>query len=156
MTTLYLTEPYSVVRKDGDTLVVNVPENKESGVPKRSVRVPMHQVEQVVVLGDSTVTTPALLALLEQSAEICFCDYWGNFKGRLAPEVSKNIFVRMSQFRLHENYRRRVQLAARFVRGKLHNQRTLVLRGARGQTDSVSGEQLVGIAGQIGPAADRR
>ena len=155
MTTLYLTEPYSVVRKDGDTLVVNVPENKESGVPKRSVRVPMHQVEQVVVLGDSTVTTPALLALLEQSAEICFCDYWGNFKGRLAPEVSKNIFVRMSQFRLHENYRRRVQLAARFVRGKLHNQRTLVLRGARGQTDSVSGEQLVGIAGQIGQLIER-
>ena len=31
MTTLYLTEPYSTVRKDGDTLVVQIPENKETG-----------------------------------------------------------------------------------------------------------------------------
>ncbi|MBK8798247.1 MAG: CRISPR-associated endonuclease Cas1 [Anaerolineales bacterium] len=64
MTTLYLTEPYSTVRKDGDTLVVQIPENKETGAEKRSVRVPLMKVEQVVVMGDSTVTTPALLALL--------------------------------------------------------------------------------------------
>ena len=131
MTTLYLTEPYSVVRKDGDTLVVNIPANAKAGTEKRSVRVPLLKVDQVVVMGDSTVTTPALLALLEQNAEVCFCDFWGRFQGRLAPEVSKNVFVRTAQFRAHEDYRQRVLLAARFVRGKLHNQRTLLLRSNR-------------------------
>jgi CRISPR-associated protein Cas1 len=147
MTTLYLTEPYSTVRKDGDTLVVNIPENKETGSEKRSVRVPLMKVEQVVVMGDSTVTTPALLALLEQNAEVCFCDYWGRFKGRLAPEVTKNIFVRTGQFRLHERYAQRVALAKRFVRGKLHNQRTLVLRSSRGAERS---DQVANFADQIG------
>ena len=130
MTTLYLTQPYSTVRKEGETLIVKAPENKETGTPASSTRVPMMKVDQVVVMGDSTVTTPALVALLEQNADICFCDYYGRFKGRLAPSVSKNVFVRAAQFQAHEDYRRRVLLAARFVRGKLHNQRTLLLRSS--------------------------
>ena len=36
MTTLYLTEPYSTVRKEGETLVVKMPENKETGTPAAS------------------------------------------------------------------------------------------------------------------------
>lgn len=149
MTTLYLTEPYSTVRKDGDTLTVTIPENKETGAEKRTVRVPLLKVEQVVVMGDSTVTTPALLALLEQNAEICFCDYWGRFKGRLAPEVTKNVYVRTGQFRLHENYRQRVGLARRFVRGKLHNQRTLILRRNRGGERTEASARLADYADQI-------
>src|SRR5690606_41756745 len=75
MTTLYLSEPRSTVRKDGDTLLVLVPGNGENGAAKRTVRVPLRQVDKVVVLADSTLTTPALLALLEQNADICFCDF---------------------------------------------------------------------------------
>ena len=60
MTTLYLTQPYSTVRKEGETLIVKTPENKETGTPASSTRVPMMKVDQVVVMGDSTVTTPAL------------------------------------------------------------------------------------------------
>ncbi|MBK8048916.1 MAG: CRISPR-associated endonuclease Cas1 [Anaerolineales bacterium] len=132
MTTLYLTEPYSVVRKDGDSLNVTIPANEKTGAEKRKVRVPLMKVEQVVVMGDSTVTTPALLALLEQNAEVCFCDYWGRFKGRLAPEVTKNVFVRTAQYRVHNEYRQRVDIARRFVRGKLHNQRTLLCGATAG------------------------
>ena len=150
MTTLYLTEPYSVVRKDGDSLLVNIPANEKAGAEKRSVRVPLMKVEQVVVMGDSTVTTPALLALLEQNAEVCFCDFWGRFQGRLAPEVSKNVFVRTAQYRAHDGYRSRVQLAARFVRGKLHNERTLLLRSARTIEDAERKERVGEAADTIG------
>ncbi|MEZ4867307.1 MAG: type I-D CRISPR-associated endonuclease Cas1d [Caldilineaceae bacterium] len=142
MTTLYLTEPYSVVNKDGETLTVKIPANQETGAAARKVTIPLMKVEQVVVLGDSTVTTPALLALLDQNADVCFCDFWGRFKGRLAPSVTKNVFVRTAQFRRHEQYRQRVELAARFVRGKLHNQRTLLLRSNRTVTDAAQRELL--------------
>ena len=149
MTTLYLTEPYSTVRKDGETLIVKVPENKETGQDRRTVRIPMMKVDQVVVMGDSTVTTPALLALLERNADVCFCNYWGKFQGRLAPSVSKNVFVRIAQFDAHTDYRRRVLLAARFVRGKLHNQRTLLLRSNRNVVDVDQNEQIAGAAETI-------
>ena len=150
MTTLYLTQPYSTVRKEGETLIVKAPENKETGTPASSTRVPMMKVDQVVVMGDSTVTTPALVALLEQNADICFCDYYGRFKGRLAPSVSKNVFVRAAQFQAHEDYRRRVLLAARFVRGKLHNQRTLLLRSKRSLDDEEKAERVAQAAETIG------
>ncbi|MCB9140439.1 MAG: type I-D CRISPR-associated endonuclease Cas1 [Caldilineaceae bacterium] len=149
MTTLYLTEPYSTVRKDGETLIVKIPENKEADQPPRTVRVPMMKVDQVVVLGNSTVTTPALLALLEQNADVCFCNYWGAFQGRLAPAASKNVYVRLAQFRAHEGYRTRVLLAARFVRGKLHNQRTLLLRTNRTVTDDESAQLIARAAETI-------
>jgi CRISP-associated protein Cas1 len=149
VTTLYLTEPYSTVRKDGDTLLVNLPANAEAGTEKRNVRVPLIKVEQVVVMADSTITTPALLALLEQHTDICFCDFHGRFKGRLAPEVSKNVFVRTAQFRAHEDYRQRVSLAARFVRGKLHNQRTLLLRSNRSVEDEEVREELASATAGI-------
>ncbi len=141
MTTLYLTEPHSVVRKDGETLLVTIPADPANGREKRKVRIPMMKVEQVVVLGDSTVTTPALLALLAQQVEICFCTYHGHFRGRLAPGESKNIYVRLAQFRHYEDYPRRVALAARFVRGKLHNQRTLLLRSNRTREDETVAAQ---------------
>lgn len=150
MTTLYLTEPRSIVKKDGDALIVKIPENKESGTDKRSVRVPMQKVDQVVVLGDSTVTTPALLALLDRNADVCFCNYWGKFQGRLASSVSKNVFVRASQFRAHEDYAKRVEIAARFVRGKLHNQRTLLLRSNRTIKDEPTSTVISSAADTIG------
>lgn len=149
MTTLYLTEPRSTVRKDGDTLVVKIPANPETKTPQRKVRVPLMKVDQVIVMGDSTVTTPALLALLERHADVCFCNYYGRFQGRLAPQVSKNVFVRTAQFRVHEAYRQRVQLAARFVRGKLHNQRTLLLRSNRNRNDPAVAASAQTIAAMI-------
>ncbi len=62
MATLYLTEPRSLVRKDGDTLLVHIPADEKRGAEKRQVRVPLIKVTQVVVYGDVTLTSPALAA----------------------------------------------------------------------------------------------
>jgi len=133
MTTLYLTEQYSIVKKEGDTLVVQIPANKETGSDKRKVRVPLLKVEQVVVFGNCTVTTPALLALLEQQAEVCFLSYHGQFKGRLANGFSKNAGLRVAQHRgaVVNDPPRALQVAKGFVQGKIGNMRTLLLRANR-------------------------
>ena len=68
----------------------------------------------------------------------------------MAPSVSKNVFVRAAQFQAHEDYRRRVLLAARFVRGKLHNQRTLLLRSKRSLDDIEKAERVAQAAETIG------
>jgi CRISPR-associated protein Cas1 len=152
MTTLYVTEPRSLVRKDGDTLLVDIPEDKEKGTEKRSVRVPLVKVDQVVVYGDSTVTSPALAALLEQRVEVCFLSAYGQFRGRLAPACSKNSLIRLAQFRAHEDPARTLALARGFVAGKLSNMRTLLLRSNRKLNDEAvaqAAESLKGIVGQV-------
>lgn len=131
MTTLYLTEQRSLVKKDGDTLVVHIPEDRDRQIEARKVRVPLIKVDQVVVFGDSTVTSPALAALLAQHAEVCFLTSYGSFIGRLSPEFSKNSLIRLEQHRAHNDPARTVTLARAFVTGKLTNLRTLLLRTNR-------------------------
>jgi len=135
MTTLYLTEQRSLVKKDGETLIVHIPEDKEKGTEARKVRVPLAKVEQVVVYGDSTLTSPALTALLAQRVEVCFLTPYGGFIGRLTPELSKNSLLRLEQHRAHNDPARALTLAKAFVSGKLANMRTLLLRANRKQND---------------------
>ena len=135
MSTLYLTEQYSVVKKDGESLVVHIPGNAEKGVEKRAVRVPLIKVDQVVVHGDVTLTAPAMQMLLGQRIEICYTDFFGRFVGRLTPEFSKNSLIRLAQHRAHNEPGRALALAKCFVVGKLSNMRTMLLRANRKLND---------------------
>lgn len=145
MSTLYLTEQFSVVKKDGETLVVHIPGNMDKGVEKRSVRVPLIKVDQVVVHGDVTLTAPAMHMLLQQRIEVCYTDYFGRFVGRLTPEFSKNSLIRLAQHRAHNAPVRALALAKCFVLGKLSNARTMLLRANRKLNDGEIENAIAGM-----------
>jgi CRISPR-associated protein Cas1 len=152
LTTLYITEPYSVIKKSGETLTVNIPADDKSGKAARKVEIPTVKVSEVVVLGDSTFTPQALAALLDQKVEITFLNMFGNFRGRVVPGDSRNSLVRLAQFRAHEDALRSFEFARQFVIGKLHNMKTLLLRSNRRLNDEHLGdavETLRGIQEQV-------
>ncbi len=65
MPTLYLTEEYALVRRDSeDCLLVQVPEKKGGGgsvsSPAYKKRIPLHKVDDVVVMGEITMTASAI------------------------------------------------------------------------------------------------
>ncbi len=122
-----------MVKKDGDTLVVQIPANEEAGTDKRNVRVPLMKVDQVVVYGEVTLTSSALLAILEQEADVCFLTFFGQFKGRLGNGMSRNVGLRIAQHRKSVVNEPSVALmvAKQFVRGKLANMRTMLQRANR-------------------------
>ena len=141
MPTLYLTEDYSLVRKDGeDMLLVQIPEkqgkNGSVSSPARKEHIPLVKIDEVVVLGEVTLTASALHLLLERDIEITFLSHYGQFKGRLSPSFSKNAILRMAQYRAHQNMTTCCELARRFVIGKLSNQRTMLQRYQRRQADA--------------------
>lgn len=131
MTTLYVTEPYSIVKKDGETLVVQIPENKRENKPAHKIEVPAIKVSELVIVGDSTLTAPALAALTAQKAHITFLDMFGNFRARVVPAESKNSLIRLAQFRAYHDPFHSFGLARQFVAGKIHNMRTMLLRSNR-------------------------
>src|SRR5712691_3419385 len=140
MPTLYLTEDYSLVRRDGeDSLLVQIPERRaKDGAtpsPARKERIPLIKVDEVVVLGEVTMTASAIHLLLERDIEITFLGHYGQFKGRLSPPFSKNAMLRMAQYRAHNDMPKRCELARRFVIGKLSNQRTMLQRYQRSKQD---------------------
>ncbi len=102
MPTLYLTEEYALVRRESeDMLLVQIPARKAGdGVipsPARNERVPLHKVDEVIVLGEITLTASAMHLLLERDIEITFLGRYGQFKGRLSPPFSKNSLLRLAQ-----------------------------------------------------------
>lgn len=141
MPTLYLTEEYALVRRDSeDSLLVEIPERQGKNgavlAPARKEHIPLVKVDEVVVVGQVTLTTAALHLLLERDVEITFLGHYGQFKGRLSPSLSKNAILRMAQYRAHQDMSKRCELARRFVIGKLTNQRTMLQRYNRRQSDA--------------------
>jgi CRISP-associated protein Cas1 len=141
MPTLYLTEDRALVRRDSeDCLLVQIPERREKGrmvlSPARKEHIPLVKVDDVVVIGEVTLTASALHLLLERNIDITFLGYYGQFKGQLSPPLSKNALLRMAQYRAHDNLSRRCELARQFVMGKLFNQRTMLQRYHRRRADA--------------------
>ena len=151
MPTLYLTQEYAIVRRDGeDSLLVQIPEreSKESGksTPARKERIPLIKIDEVVVMGEITLTASAMHLLMERDIEITFLGYYGQYKGRLSPSFSKNAVLRLAQYRAHMDMRQRCELARRFVIGKLTNQRTMLQRYNRRQADAETEQAIERIA----------
>ena len=152
MATLHITEPYTLIKKDGDILLVHIPANEDLEREARKVRVPLIKVEEMVILGDSTLTSPALAALLDQRTPITFLTPYGTFRGRVVPPSSRNSLLRLAQFRAHEDPQNSLRFAKQFVIGKLSNLRTQLLRSNRKLNDTEvarSAESLKGVIQQV-------
>jgi CRISP-associated protein Cas1 len=147
-----------VRRESEDMLLVQIPERKgKDGVmpsPARNERVPLNKVDEVIVLGEITLTASALHLLLERDVEITFLGRYGQFKGRLSPPFSKNSLLRLAQYRAHQDMGKRCQLARRFVMGKLANQRTLLQRYQHRQSDVEMKRVIEQIAVQLRQLSD--
>jgi len=135
MATLYLTEQYSVVKIEGEALRVQAPAEQGSRRPGSVRRVPLAQIDQVIVLGDITLTTPALHALLERRIAVHYLSAQGRSYGALTPDPAKNAGLRLAQYALHRDPARRFAAARQCVAGKLLNMRTSLLRYARARED---------------------
>lgn len=157
MATLYLTEPQTLVQREGDALAIHIPANVETKAPKRKVLVPLIKVDRVVVHGTATLTSPAIAALMERRADITFLNYHGQFQGHLQPAGSKNGQLRLQQAQAHLDWARRHTLAQAFVVGKLSNMYTLLLRANRKrQNEAITQacaalKQTVTAAGELPP-----
>jgi CRISPR-associated protein Cas1 len=152
--TLYLTEEYALVRRDSeDCLLVQIPEKKGEGgsvvSPAYKKRIPLHKVDDVVVMGEITMTASAIYLLLGKNIEIHFLNNYGQFKGCLSPPLAKNSLLRMAQHRVHNDLSQRCELARRFVIGKLSNQRTMLQRYNRRQSDDALSQEIDQIGNLI-------
>jgi len=136
MATLYLTVQYSVVKLEGEALRIQMPTERGSGQSGQVVRVPLAQIDQVMVLGDITLTTPALHLLLERRIAVHYLSEHGRSYGTLIADPAKNAGLRLAQYALYRDPVRSFGVARQCVAGKLLNMRTGLLRYARTRDDA--------------------
>lgn len=124
MGTVYVTEQDAFIGKIDERLSIKA--NKEM-----LLDVPLIKIDGVVVLGRATVSPAAISELLERHIPLTFLTVNGRYLGRLEPEVTKNIFVRKAQWQAIGESPQAVHGVRGFVRGKLKNYRSTLLRRQR-------------------------
>ncbi|RMH41658.1 MAG: CRISPR-associated endonuclease Cas1 [Deltaproteobacteria bacterium] len=101
----------------------------------------VHDVDQVVLVGNIVVTPSALELLVDRGIDVVLLSHHGRFRARIGSDVSRQVALRIAQMRaLVFDADRAADLARRIVAGKLANCRTLLQRAARrhGRTDAIA------------------
>lgn len=126
--TLYVTAQGAYVRRERETIVVEVEGDER-------MKLPVHHVSTVMLFG-RVMMSPAFVELCsEKGVAISLLSPRGRFRGRLVRPQSGNIHLRLAQFRRAEDPSTRTSIARQVVRGKLANTRNAVLRSARDADD---------------------
>jgi len=128
LATLYVTEQGARVEKEYRRLLVT----KEDEV---LLAVPAARVSHVVLVGNVGVTTPALIAMLDEGVGLSLMSRWGQSRGRLMPPTGKHIALRHQQYRRTQDGAFCLAMSRAFVGGKLRNYRTLARRMARSRPE---------------------
>ncbi|MEM8640393.1 MAG: type I-D CRISPR-associated endonuclease Cas1d [Cyanobacteria bacterium P01_G01_bin.54] len=124
MGTVYITHEDAYIGKTDERLTVKADR-------KKLLDIPLIKTEGIVVLGRATISPAAMDELLARQIPLSFVTGTGRYRGRVEPELSKNIFVRRAQWSVLPNSARAVHCVQGFVRGKLKNYRQLLLRRQR-------------------------
>jgi len=86
------------------------------------------KLEQLVLCGNISLTTPALTLLLREGIDTVFLSRDGRYRGRLATSEPKNVYLRRRQFQLTCDPDFCLATARRIVHGKLCNMIVILQR----------------------------
>jgi CRISPR-associated protein Cas1 len=139
---LYLQEQGSYVGKRSEHLVVSL-ERQEIN------RIPLAAVRQVVLFGNVQISTQALETLMQHEVPVVLLSRYGRFIGVLTPAPTKNVMLRVNQYRAFADPARALALAKAVVKAKIANQRTLLMRSLRAK----SPDDEASVRGSDEPAA---
>jgi len=118
---VYLNTQGLRVGRSGEVLQV-----KEKDALRQEIR-PI-EISQLNVMGNIQVTTQVTQLLCESGIPVCYFSQGGWFYGITTGLLTKNVFLRQSQFRLAAEPWFCLKLARKLVGGKIRNQRTMLLR----------------------------
>lgn len=144
MATVYIREQGAVVRKRGERIVVT-----KNGTELEDI--PFVHVDQLVVVGNAQLTTPAAAALMSAGIDVAFFTVNWSFRFRLNGAGSSRLAeLRVAQYQKMSQADFCLAVARQIVVGKLTNQRTILQRQATTITDKAQEKAIRSAIGGIG------
>jgi CRISPR-associated protein Cas1 len=146
---VHVTRPGTLVRKDGDALVVC----PRDGEPDRLL---LKDIAHVALYGPCQITGQCLQMLLLQGVPVSHHTGAGRLLGLSTPVMTQNIALRRAQYRCVDDPARSLVAARALVLAKIRNQRTVLRRYGRGIEQVLDDEtsELPGWAAAPDPAPD--
>ena len=143
---LYVQEQGAYVSKRSEHLII-----RKSG--EELQRVPIVGVQQVVIFGNVQVSTQALGCLATMGVPVIYMTMYGRFVATLMPTITKNVLLRVNQFKLFADPQRCLTLAKAAVKAKITNQRALLMRTLRSRSGDEPANGMEVARGSDEPAA---
>ena len=135
MSTIYLISTQGRLNKKGETLILHMDENTSKTIFP-------FKTEQLVLIGNIDISTPALKFLMHHKIDTVFMNKNGRFNGRLAFTSGKNVFLRQKQFELIKDEEFCLNFARAIVNAKIRNQLSFMQRiGRKGREKDKVKEQ---------------
>ncbi len=119
MPPLYLTQQGSVLKREGERLIVTKDDQVLADIP-------VIKVDQVVIMGNIKVTTPVITLLLQQEIDLVYLSSRGRYRGRLVGTGSGFAQLRHIQVQKAALPSFALEMAKRMIHGKLANQQALL------------------------------
>ncbi|MBI5326729.1 MAG: CRISPR-associated endonuclease Cas1 [Deltaproteobacteria bacterium] len=114
MPNLYLTEQGSILRKTGDRLIVE----KDDAV---LLDVECHKIDSVLIFGNVQFTTQAVWEMFEHGIEMAILSRSGRLIGQITSPATKNIELRLAQFKRHDDNGFKMSFSKNIIKGKIRN-----------------------------------
>jgi CRISPR-associated protein Cas1 len=98
---------------------------------RRTAETPVHDLGQLVLMGNVILTPSALDLLIERGVDTVFLTLHGRYRGRLVHGASGHIRLRLAQYKRLSEPTEALATARAIVQGKILNMRTFLVRWAR-------------------------
>ncbi len=121
MSQLYLTQQGTKLQKDHGQFVLSLPEQGQ-------IKIPMTEVEQVMVFGNISLTTPTIAACLTRQIPVVFLSQSGTYRGHLWSAGAEDYQAEAAQFGRFNDTAWQFAVARELVRGKAWNAKQLLLK----------------------------
>jgi len=119
--TLYLQTQGSYVRKESERILIE----KEDKV---LTEVQANKVEQIIVFGNISLTTPVMQFCLQRQIPIAFLSQTGNYFGRLEATTADNTASERHQYLRSLDETFSLETARAIIAAKIHNSRVMIQR----------------------------
>ncbi|MGA3115808.1 MAG: CRISPR-associated endonuclease Cas1 [Syntrophobacteraceae bacterium] len=133
---IHIVEQGASVRKDGEQLVVYLPDGSKKPLPGSSV-------SGLVLYGNVQVSTQCVHFCAARDIGIHWLSFGGHFVGSLTPGAG-GVQRRNRQYAAMQNDRMKAQLATQIAMAKVENQLRYVLRATRSKPDEPRPAQVEG------------
>lgn len=120
---LHIVTPGTRLGKNDEALKISIPDHKDELVP-------IKDIAHVCCWGNVQITTQAMLELANRGIGISWLSSGGWLKATTQAPLTKNVYLRRSQYRICDIPAKCLQLARAVVVSKIQNQRVLLQRNA--------------------------
>lgn len=147
LNTLFLTQPETTLKKEGEAISVRIANNPPQ-------RFPIHNIGSIVCFSDAYITPSLMEHCVRNHTSISYLSPYGKFKARVTGPVSGNVLLRKEQYRWSDSETKSAEVARYIIIGKILNSRSTLVRYRREHRNLDKDKSITKVIDLLSQAVD--